>query len=413
MSQSLKRSPPFRAEHMGSLLRPESLQPWNKNHLPKEEQIKAEDEAVKHIVETQINCGLHGINDGEFRCVPPLLLYINGTTNMTSRSSFWGSIFESWHGIDTLLQVDPDNCRSFAAGFVRAATQIKPGMFYAATGQIKHPGYSTFSPEIKYIQSIVPKEKWGDIKLTIPSPNWCHITWREGHAYPTDIYPNDVVYFKDFAAAYKQEIEILYKDGLRNIQFDDPNLTFFCSEATLKEWEEDRTNTQTADELFQVYINAYNDILAGRPADLHVGIHLCRGNFKSSTREGGYERIAETLFQKLDVDTFYLEYDTSRSGGFEPLRKLPANKNVILGLITTKDAQLENGDVLKEQVLKAAEIIAEGNGISKEQALKQIGISPQCGFSSIVEAPHVGFEEMVGKLRLIRRVADTIWPGDA
>jgi methionine synthase II (cobalamin-independent) len=285
-------------------------------------------------------------------------------------------------------------------------------MFLAATGRIEHPGYSTFSREIKYIQSITPKEKWGGIKLTMPSPNWCHITWREGHAYPTNVYPDDAAYFKDIAATYRKELEILYEDGLRNIQFDDPNLTFFCSEDMLKEWEEDKTNTKTADVVFQSYVNAYNDILSSRPTDLHVGIHLCRGNFKSSSREGGYDRIAETLFKNLNVDTFYLEYDTSRSGGFEPLRKLPPTKNVVLGLVTTKDPKLEDENVIKTQVFSAAQLIAEGNNIPVEQAMKQIGISPQCGFSSIVEAPHVGFEEMVNKLKLVRRVADMIWPGE-
>lgn len=187
----------------------------------------------------------------------------------------------------------------------------------------------------------------------------------------------------------------------------------FCSdEDILKEWNEDKANTQTADAVFQSYIGLYNDILALQPADLHVGIHLCRGNSKTTTREGGYDRIAETLFQKLNVDTFYLEYDNSRSGGFEPLRKLPRNKNVILGVVTTKEAQLEDESMLKQRIFDAADTIAAQHNICRQDALRQIGISPQCGFSSAVEYPHIGHEEMVNKLKLIRRVADAVWPGE-
>lgn len=187
----------------------------------------------------------------------------------------------------------------------------------------------------------------------------------------------------------------------------------FCAEDTLQDWETDKANTYTPDEMFRSYIRLYNNILSARPADLHVGIHLCRGNLRDSPRKGGYERIARRLFQELQVDTYYLEYDDqARTGGFSPLRHLPQTKNVILGVVTSKNPELEDKDEIKHRVLEAAETIAEGNGTSKEDALKQIGISPQCGFSSIVAVRHIEYYDMVRKLRLIREVADDIWPGE-
>lgn len=134
-------------------------------------------------------------------------------------------MFQSWHGIQDLTTVDPATCRSFSAHFVGVAGKVIPGMFMVATDKIKHPGYSTFQPEIEYLQRILPEERWGGIKLTLPSPHWCHLAWRDGFAYSKSVYANDAAYFKDIAAAYRQELDILYKAGVRNIQFDDPNLT--------------------------------------------------------------------------------------------------------------------------------------------------------------------------------------------
>lgn len=395
MTRQLHRSPPFRAEHIGSLLRPESLLQKNRNQLDPLKLAETENQAIDDIVKLQLDCGFRGINDGEFR-----------------RHVFWGTLFQSFEGMESLTAPDPDMFRSFVAGFVKAAGKVQPGMFMICRGKIRHPGYSTYVKEIQYLQQILPRERWGDIKLTLPAPNWYHLRYREGYAYPKDVYRDDTEYFHDIAAAYRAELDLLYQAGLRNVQFDDPNLTFFCSEQMLKDWEDDKANVRTPDELFRVYIRLYNDILASRPADLHVGIHLCRGNFRDATRKGGYERIAKTLFQELDVDTYYLEYDDrSRTGGFTPLRYLPKTKNVILGVITSKSAELEDEEV-KRRVLEAAETIAEGNAESKEDALKRIGVSPQCGFASIAEGRNMEYDDMVNKLKLVRQVADDLWPGE-
>ena len=178
-------------------------------------------------------------------------------------------------------------------------------------------------------------------------------------------------------------------------------------------WKEDPLNVRSADETFEQYIKLYNDSISKRPADMHVGVHLCRGNFVGSRHfsEGGYDRIATKLFKELNVDTYYLEYDTPRAGGFEPLKELPTNKNVILGVVTSKFAKLEDKEEMKKRVYDAAKFIAEGNNISLEQALNQVGVSPQCGFASHREGNAIDRDGMIAKLKLVREIANDIWPG--
>ena len=198
---------------------------------------------------------------------------------------------------------------------------------------------------------------------------------------------------------------------------DAPWHTDFCSEKMLAGWKTDELNTKTTDELFDAYIRLYNKCLSQRPADMHIGVHLCRGNFLGSRHfaEGAYDRIARKLFNELDVDTYYLEYDTARAGGFEPLKELPPNKNVVIGVVTTKSPELEPMEKLKERVHQAAKYIAEGrHGGSEKDALNRLGVSPQCGFAThrAGTGVGVGHKEMVAKMQLIRQLADSIWPGE-
>ncbi|KAK7750719.1 hypothetical protein SLS62_007269 [Diatrype stigma] len=161
-------------------------------------------------------------------------------------------------------------------------------------------------------------------------------------------------------------------------------MAYFCSEQFRKGWEEDKDNVGTVEDLLDAYIKLYNDSISKCPADMHTGIHLCRGNFIGGRHfaEGAYDIIAKKLFQNLNVNTFYLEYDTERSGGFEPLKYLPKNKYVVVGVISTKVPQLEDKETMKQRIYKAADFVAEGNGITREEALKQTAVSPQCGFST-------------------------------
>ena len=179
-------------------------------------------------------------------------------------------------------------------------------------------------------------------------------------------------------------------------------------------WAADKANTRTSDEMLDAYIKLYNSCISKRPADMHLGVHLCRGNFAKSRHfsEGGYERVAKKLFDGLDVNTFYMEYDTPRAGGFEPLRDLPKNKNVILGVITSKFPELENLEMLKKRVYEAADIVAGGNGESRDDALKRMGVSPQCGFASHSSGNAITKDDMIKKLQLVRKLADSIWPGE-
>ncbi|KAE9402598.1 UROD/MetE-like protein [Gymnopus androsaceus JB14] len=383
-------APPFRAEHLGSLLRPADLlakrEAVDKNQAKPEELTPVEDVAIKNIVEKQIELGFRSVTDGEYR-----------------RHMFWGTFWPNLNGMTEVLQPPIEIFRPYApdvAAFIESV-QI-PGETVVCTGKISHTGESTYVGQVEYLKSLLPKERWGGIKLTVAAPNWYHLRYMEGKAYPKDVYANDAEYFADVAGAYQVELDILYKAGLRNVQFDDPNLAYFCSEKMLKGWEEDKTNITSADDMFDAYIQLYNDCLSKAPADMHFGVHLCRGNFVGSRHfsEGSYDRIATKLFQTLNVQTYYLEYDTPRAGGFEPLAHLPKNQELYK-------------EEMKKRVYEAAEIIAKGNGETKEDALRRLSVSPQCGFASHSVGNLIDMDGMEKKLKLVREIADEIWPGEA
>ena len=187
----------------------------------------------------------------------------------------------------------------------------------------------------------------------------------------------------------------------------------FCSDAMLEGWKKDPENFQTADEQFAAYMKFYNACFE-RPADMHLGIHLCRGNYLGSKHfsEGAYDAIAKTMFTSLNVNTFYLEFDTPRAGGFEPLKDLPLDKNVVLGVVTSKFPKLEDKSEMVDRVMKAAEFVASGGGGTKEDALKRLSVSPQCGFASHAEGNALERDDMKAKLLLVRSIADEVWSGE-
>ncbi|KAF7121911.1 hypothetical protein CNMCM5793_009465 [Aspergillus hiratsukae] len=396
----LHRNPPFRAEHLGSLLRTEELLKvkigFEKGEFSAAELKAIEDKDIKDIVQTQKKLGYPALSDGEY-----------------CRHMFWGSFFPGLEGFEEITEFDQDIFRPYApdvAAFLEAGH--KPGETCICTGKIKHVG-STYVDQFKYLASLVAPEEVKNLKLTLAAPNWYHLRYTNGKAFPKDVYSSEDEYLSDIAKAYQEELQILYDAGCRNVQFDDPNLAYFCSEKMLEGWKADPLNTATADETFDKYIKQYNELLSKRPADFHIGVHICRGNFVGSRHfsEGGYDRIATKLFKELNVDTYYLEYDTPRAGGFEPLRELPRHKNVILGVVTSKFAKLEDKEEMKKRVCDAAKFIAEGNNISVEEALNQVGVSPQCGFASHREGNAIDWDGMINKLKLVREIADDIWPG--
>ena len=398
----LRRNPPFRAEHLGSLLRPYELlakrQDLDDGKVNESALISVEDKAIDTIVKQQLGIGFHAVSDGDYR-----------------RHMFWGTFFPNLNGMKEISKPDISIFRTYMpdiAAFTEA--NEKPGESVICDGKISHTGTSVNLPQFEYMKHILPQEKWKDVKMTLPAPEWYHMRYREGNAYPSNVYSSDAEYFQDIAVAYRQELKILYDAGLRNFQIDDPNMAYFCSESMLKGWAEDKSNKRTPDQLLDDYIAFYNDCLAERPPDMHAGVHICRGNFVNSRHfsEGGYDRIAAKLFRDLDVNTFYLEYDTARAGGFEPLEELPKNKSVILGVITSKFPKLEDKEAIKQRIYQAADFVANGSGQSREEALKRLGVSPQCGFASHSKGNLLGYDDMLNKLRLVRQIANEIWPGE-
>ncbi|CAK7200196.1 hypothetical protein SEUCBS139899_002887 [Sporothrix eucalyptigena] len=395
--------PPFRAEHMGSLLRPQALSD-KRVQLDGEKAVviaadqelrKLEDAAIDDIVQQQLDLGYHPVTDGEYR-----------------RHQFWGTFFPALEGMEEIADPPLDMFRLYVpdlAAFTEAGH--KPGESIVCVGKIKHTG-STYLDQWNYLKSKLPADRVKEAKLTLPAPEWYHLRYKAGHAYPADVYKNDEEYFADIALAFQAEIQILYDAGCRNVTIDDPNLAYFCSEKMLQGFKD---HGEDADALLDSYVKLYNDCLSKRPADFHVGLHLCRGNFAYSRHfsEGGYDRVAKKLFKEINVDTYFLEYDNERSGGFAPLAELPAHKNVIVGVITSKFPELEDLDAMRARVYEAADYVAQGApGQTREDALKRIGVSPQCGFASHHLGNSVTHQDMINKLKLVRDLADSIWPGE-
>lgn len=399
-------APPFRAEHIGSLLRPASLLQVRSQSTTSsavfpttlDEKVDTVTQpAIAAAVKTQLTLSIRPLTSGEFE-----------------RSIFYAGFFEKLPGFTVKLRDIPSGFRTnypTTTELHRRGVKTRPAA--VATGKIGY-GESPYLGEWLYLRSLIPESQWKECKITMPSVTWHHIQLKPGTAYMADSgYENDDAYFGDLAAAYRSEFQTLYDAGLRSIQIDDPNLTYFFSEAFLEGCKADGVD---ADALLDAYIAAHNLCLKDRPKDLHIGIHLCRGNFTGSTsfNSGSYERIAKKLFTRLDCDTFYLEYDSPRSGDFSPLRYLPAGKNVVLGAVSTKTPEMEDIEMLKGRVQEAAEVIAKGQGRSTEEVMEKMGVSPQCGFSSAAQGGGTGVTEAVmwKKLELVRDLARGIW-GDA
>ncbi|KAK7694468.1 hypothetical protein QCA50_001654 [Cerrena zonata] len=392
---SLRLNPPFRAEHIGSLKRPQELLQkralLDAKKVTVEELKETEDASIKEIIQIQRDAGIKSITDGEFR-----------------RHMFFDGVFDNLEGMKYIPEVPLD----WLMDYVPDVMAFKKLDFKKADSYVCEKKLRRTKPFYLYqfeeLKKLTTPEEHKNIKITVCAPEWFHL--RHGpYAYPKEVYANDEEYFADIAVAYQQEFQELYAAGCRNIQFDDPLLAYFCAESMITGMEE-RGIDHAA--LLDLYIKVYNDCLKGRPDDLTVGLHLCRGNFKGGKHfsEGGYDRIAIKLFQQINVDCYYLEYDTERAGTFEPLKFLPKNKSVVLGLISSKLAQLEDKAELKNRVRLAAELIAQGEDKrTVEEALNQICISPQCGFASHSDGNNIGSEDMKRKLSLVTEVAKEIW----
>lgn len=391
--------PPFRAEHIGSLIRPQDLLDARKAaninqhfHSVTPGVQRITEDAIARVVKEQISRHVRPITSGEYE-----------------RHIFYGGFFENLEGFEVRDLPVPD---AFRTNYAPAQMLQKMGVptraTPIATGKIKR-SKSPYMDDWLYLRSLLPQEQWKDCKLTVPPPTQAHIGLKGGTVFaPESGYIAEKEYFSELAEAYREEFEELYDAGLRVIQVDDPHLSYLLDDDYLQGM---RVDGDDAEDALDMYIWAHNECLKGRPEDLHVGIHICRGNFgKQHFASGSYDKIAKKLFNYLDYDTYYLEYDTERAGGFEPLKHLPIGKNVVLGVVSTKEPELESLDECIRRVYEAADVIAKAQSRSREEVLKDsMGVSPQCGFGSSSLSQPMSEERMWEKLALVRRIAQIIW----
>jgi 5-methyltetrahydropteroyltriglutamate--homocysteine methyltransferase len=371
MSQRL--TPPFRADLVGSFLRPPELltarQAFAEGQLDTEALREAEDEAIRDVVALQEELGFQAATDGEFR-----------------RTSWHMDFIYQLGGItrtDEQLQVAFKNAEG-TTSFTSAALRVNDRVRIDDT---------IFADAFKFLQSTVAT---AIPKLTIPSPSMVHYRGGAAAIDPT-VYPDVEEFWNDLSAAYGEEIRRLGELGCTYLQLDDTSLAYLNDPAQRQMIAE---RGEDAEHQHLRYIKQINAALASRPEGMAVTTHSCRGNFQSYwAAEGGYDFVAEALFGELDVDGFFLEYDDVRSGGFEPLRFVPKGKMVVLGLVTTKRGALETKDQLKRRIDEASQYVP----------LDQICLSPQCGFSSTVEGNSITFDDEVAKLRLVKETADEVW----
>jgi 5-methyltetrahydropteroyltriglutamate--homocysteine methyltransferase len=367
--------PPFRADHVGSLLRPQNLLDararFAAGEIDAAELRGVEDEAIADVVRLQRDVGLHTATDGEFRRA-------------------------TWH-MDFIYAIK---------GITKVEGEGRPVHFHNANGDIDWVPAGLhvdgplsidepiFGRDFAYLQSQVTEGQTA--KLTIPSPSMVH--YRGGAAaIDPAVYPDEDAFWDGLSAAYEQQVRGIAAQGCTYLQLDDTSLAYLNDPAQRAQLAE---QGRDAEHQHERYIRQINAALAGRPEGLTVTTHLCRGNFRSSwAAEGGYDFVAEALFGGLEVDGFFLEYDDARSGGFEPLRFVPAGKRVVLGLVTSKRPELEDKDQLKRRIDEAAKYVP----------LDQLALSPQCGFSSTVEGNALTREDQIAKLRLVVETAREVW----
>ena len=371
-----RTTPPFRADHVGSLLRPPALlavrDRYARGKASADELRAAEDIAIREAVALQQSEGLKSATDGEFR---------RESWNMDFMFELGGIGRDeqprptAWHtGTDTLHARFP-------------ALRV--------TGPIRLE-HTIFGDHFQYLQSVTASAM---PKLSIPSPNMLRSLQRNRDEPGIGPYTDIEAFWADVAVAYQAEIRGLHALGCRYLQLDDTSFAMFSDPGRR---EGTRAQGGDPDRAHLDHIATMNAALAGRPAGMVVTTHTCRGNFRSRwSAEGSYDLVAEALFSELDVDGFFLEYDDERSGGFEPLRFVPKGKVVVLGLVTTKKPELESPDELKRRIDLAAKFID----------LDQLALSPQCGFASRVEGNDLTIEEERAKLRLVAETAADVWGG--
>jgi methionine synthase II (cobalamin-independent) len=364
-----RTTPPFRADHVGSLLRPAVLKEARARRAKGEiaaDQLRAvEDREIEKAIQKQEEIGLKLATDGEFR------------------RSWWH--FDFYKGLDGVEMYSTGKGIMFAG----VETKAESVRVVGKVGFSSHPHVDHFK-FLKAHTKVTPK-------MTIPAPSTLH--FRQGRqSISKAVYPDMAVYFDDVARAYQKAIRAFYDAGCRYLQLDDTAWSMMCDP---KEREQSRGRGDNPDALPGIYTAMTNKALEAKPADMAITMHSCRGNFRSTfIASGGYEFVAEQLLGKVNIDGYFLEYDTDRAGSFEPLRFFPkGNKQLVLGLVTSKSGTLESKDDIKRRIDEATKYVA----------LDQLCLSPQCGFASTEEGNVLAEDEQWAKLRMIVELADEVW----
>lgn len=366
---------PFRANHVGSLLRPPELrqarEKREKGEMPAVALREVEDRCIRDAVQMQEDIGMQGITDGEFR-----------------RTLWHADFLSQIEGVKVVQGLLPESARHFQnpdADVQRSPTQ------FVVTGKLRHT-HGIEVDNFKFLAGVTRQTA----KQCIPSPSLVHFrTGRSG--VDRSAYPDMADLFADLARVYREEIAQLAAAGCSYLEIDNVNFAYLC-DAKMREGA--KKIGEDPDKLPSLYADLINQCIKDRPANMFVCVHLCRGNFQSAwVAEGGYDPVAEVLFNALEVDGYFLEFDTPRAGNFAPLRYMPKDKKLILGLVTSKTAALENADDLKRRIDEASKVVP----------LAQLGISPQCGFSSTVLGNKLTIADQIAKLKLVVQVARDIW----
>ena len=370
--------PPFRADQVGSLLRPERLKQAREKYLGPQTPTSAlgphdslelrsvEDECIREVVAMQERVGLQAVTDGEFR-----------------RRSWWLELILGWEGFEADRTGSAKLAWRNESGVTQGFSDLK------VTGKIRWRPSSVVRA-FSFLKSVTRRVP----KVTMPAPNCIHYFTHGNLGY----YKDKDAFWADLVAAYRTELTALTDAGARYIQFDDTSIAFICDPAHR---EFIRTWGIEPQALLELYAGKINEALAEVPEDATITLHQCRGNREGSwAAEGGYDPVADVLFNKVDVDGYFLEYDTARAGGFEPLRFLPkGKKRVVLGLVSSKSARVESGEELQRRIDEAA----------KFAPLEQLALSPQCGFASSIKGNPLGHAEQEAKLGRIAEVAQRVW----
>ncbi|MFL2814184.1 MAG: 5-methyltetrahydropteroyltriglutamate--homocysteine S-methyltransferase [Candidatus Puniceispirillales bacterium] len=367
----MDQKPLFRADHVGSLLRPEIIKENRKKFfedkiISSEELKLIEDTEIKKIVKLQEELGFKVVTDGEFR------------------RSFWH--------YDFLEGLDGFELEERESGVQFSGAKLRP-FFPVIKNKIDFPSDHPMLEHFKFVaknSSVLPK-------IAIPGPSCCHFRTTPNDIYPKEYEDNEKLFF-DIAQTYKKAVQEFYDIGCRYLQMDDIFFAYLCDpnhRTTRMKFGED------PDELIEKYAWMLNEAIKDRPKDMTVGMHLCRGNFKSNfAAQGAYDPTVDAVFNKIDLDVYFMEYDDERSGGLEPLKYLPkGNKRVMPGFITTKQGKLETLDFLKKKFEEASKYIS----------IDQLGIAPQCGFSSTEEGNIISLEDQKRKLELVIEASNKIW----